>query len=64
MQEIVNKYRTDGFTNVQNHEYRMACELLKQKEKDVEMKEKDIQILKLRIELEKVSRKRSGDEMN
>ena len=57
VQEIVNRYRTDGFTNTQNHEYRMACELLKQKEKDIE-------ILKLRIELEKVSRKRNGDEMN
>lgn len=69
--EIVNNYNTDSFTNIQNHEYRMSCELSKQKQKDVEMKQKDIEmtvelckqkqydieILKLTIELE-ITRKR------
>ena len=56
--DIVENYNSDCFTNFQNHEYRMACEILKQKQKDIEMKEKDIEILKLRIELINTSRKR------
>ena len=52
---IVDDYNTDVFTNSQNHEYRMACELLKQKQKDIEMKEKDIELkdkdIKLAMEL-------------
>ena len=63
--EIVNNYKTDGFTSTQNHEYRMACEVTKQKQKEVEIKQKEveikqkeIEILKLRIELEKETQKR------
>ena len=69
--EIVNNYNTDSFTNIQNHEYRMSCEVSKQKQKDIEIKQKDIEmtlelckqkqydieILKLTIELE-ITRKR------
>ena len=62
--EIVNNYKTDGFTSTQNHEYRMACEVTKQKQKEVEIKQKEveikqkeIEILKLRIELEKETQK-------
>ena len=49
--EIVDNYNSDSFTNSQNHEYRMACELLKQKQKDIEMKEKDIEMKEKDIEL-------------
>ena len=48
---IVDDYNTDVFTNSQNHEYRMACELLKQKQKDIELKEKDIEMKDKDIEL-------------
>jgi hypothetical protein len=49
--EIVNNYNTDSFTNIQNHEYRMSCEVSKQKQKDVEMKQKDIEIKQKDIEM-------------
>ena len=49
--EIVDNYKTDVFTNSQNHEYRMACELLKQKQKDIEMKEKEIEMKGKDIEM-------------
>ena len=69
---IVDNYNSDMFTSSQNHEYRMVCELSKQKQKDVELKQKDvemamelskqkqynIEILNLRIELINPSRKR------
>ena len=54
-EEIVENYNSDSFTNSQNHEYRMACELLKQKQKDIELKEKEIEMkdkdIKLAMEL-------------
>ena len=43
--------KIDGFTHEQNHEYRMACEVTKQKDQEIE-------ILKLQIELSKLTRKR------
>ena len=49
--EIVDNYNSDSFTNSQNHEYRMACELLKQKQKDIELKEKDIEMKDKDIEM-------------
>ena len=62
---IVDNYNSDMFTSAQNHEYRMVCELSKQKQIEVEMtvelskqKQYDIEILKLRIELINTSRKR------
>lgn len=36
-EEIVNNYKSDSFTNVQNHEYRLTCEQTKQKQYDVEI---------------------------
>ena len=41
----------------QNHEYRMACELTKQKELDMELKEKDMVILKLQMKLERIRKR-------
>jgi hypothetical protein len=49
--EIVNNYNTDSFTNIQNHEYRMSCELSKQKQKDVEMKQNDVEMKQKDIEI-------------
>ena len=49
--EIVDNYNSDSFTNSQNHEYRMACELLKQKQKDIELKEKEIEMKDKDIEM-------------
>lgn len=46
-----NHYEVDMFTPSQNHEYRMVCEQTKQKQLEIE-------ILKLRIKIEKISRKR------
>ena len=55
----------NSFTNLQNHEYRMLCEISKQKEKKLELtieqskqKQQEIEILKLQIELEKERQKR------
>ena len=49
--DIITNYEIDQFTSSQNHEYRMVREQTKQKQCDIE-------ILKLRIQLEKISRKR------
>ena len=49
--EIVNNYTTDSFTNIQNHEYRMACEVSKQKDKEIEMKQKEIEMKQKEIEM-------------
>ena len=48
--KTVDNYKIDGFTHEQNHEYRMACEVTKQKDQEIE-------ILKLQIELSKLTRK-------
>jgi hypothetical protein len=49
--EVVDNYKTDTFTNVQNHEYRMACEVSKQKQKEIEMKQKEIEMKQKDIEM-------------
>ena len=49
--KTVDNYKIDGFTHELNHEYRMACEVTKQKDQEIE-------ILKLQIELSKLTRKR------
>ena len=56
--DIITNYEIDQFTSSQNHEYRMVREQTKQKQLDFEQKKCDIGILKLRIQLEKISRKR------
>ena len=57
-QNIVHNYKTESFTHVENHEYRMACEHTKQKDKEIAVKDREIEILKLQIELNTLTRKR------
>ena len=61
VKNIVDNYKTDTFTTSQNHEYRMICEQTKIACEETKQKECDVQILQLRIELEKVIRKRKVD---
>ena len=61
VKNIVDNYKTDSFTTSQNHEYRMICEQTKIACEETKQKECIVQILQLRIELEKVIRKRKVD---
>ena len=77
VRDIVKTYEIDSFTCIQNHEFRMKQQdikyqevVMEQKKQDIkyqevvmEKKKYEIEILRLRIELEKVSQKRKADEM-
>jgi transposase-like protein len=69
--DIINNYKKDSFTSAENHDYRMIAEKIKlEEEKTKQEQEKtrqmqcEIELLKLRIQLEELSRKRKVEEMN
>ena len=76
--DIINNYKKDSFTSAENQDYRMSSEKTKQEaektkqeaEKTKQEAEKtkqmqfEIELLKLRIQLEELSRKRKVEEIN
>jgi len=61
--DIINNYKKDSFTSAENQDYRMSSEKTKQEAEKTKQMQFEIELLKLRIQLEELSRKRKVEEI-